>query len=146
MAQVLYIFRHKSPLYFSSRLGRDTYISYNNGGRGSPKNFPQKRPSAFSPLKSQLPPILVKCVKYTPNGSGRDSYVVRNNDDFSMKKVFVEKLREYDRINRSASPKGGRGLKNELETIRMKQLVQAQNATVEELARPKIRRKIEGKA
>lgn len=72
--------------------------------------------------------------------------MVRNNDDFSMKKVFVEKLREYDRINRSASPKGGRGLKNELETIRMKQLVQAQNATVEELARPKIRRKIEGKA
>jgi hypothetical protein len=72
----------KNPnLYYNDGAGRDSYISFNNGGNFSPEmRFLHKSSekalklgnySPSKPLQSPLPRL-----KYLPDGSGRDTYIM----------------------------------------------------------------------
>lgn len=56
------------------------------------------------------------------DGSGRDTYC-QNNADFSVKKVFVDSLRKYEKIHRSTSPKSHNPKLDKLEYLRIKEKI-----------------------
>jgi hypothetical protein len=66
-------------LYSTDGLGRDTYISFNNGGFwkdnikniSMPEKFDNKKQAAFKSLGKSVAPF-----KYYSDGSGRDSYII----------------------------------------------------------------------
>jgi len=104
----------KSQFYQSDGNGRDKYIWHNNGGLAA-SNLP-KPELAVSSFRAKrqpsapAPPAAIKTIRYSSNGTGRDSYISRGSGGFeqqltmySPKATFYLTLRERGRRSGSES-------------------------------------------
>lgn len=89
----------KVGIYKMQGDGRDSYISFNNGGFGvehTPQCMPNytKNNGLFNPKLANKPHITI----YQRDGSGRDSYIYSNNGGFANltfnNKSFFSTLRQ----------------------------------------------------
>ena len=82
-------------IYKTNGSGRDTYIDSNNGGF-SVLNEPVKmtKPGTFLPVLKRIrenkSTIDSKTICYRTDGTGRDSYIGRNNGGFSNPSKMME--------------------------------------------------------
>ena len=76
----------KSQFYKSDGTGRDIYIAHNNGGlSASNLPVPELLVSSFRPKRFVSTPatsVSLKTVRYSSNGTGRDSYIARGSGGF----------------------------------------------------------------
>lgn len=106
----------KASLYQNNNgTGRDTYISFNNGGNTSmyvpnAKNIRdgrlhQRSFTSVFPNSGSLP---AKTITYDQDGTGRDGYIMANSGGFKYNfdkvapaNAYVNNLRHYDSVNTS---------------------------------------------
>ena len=106
----------KASLYANNNgTGRDTYISFNNGGNTSmyvPNakhirngRFHQRSFTSVLPNQGQIP---AKTISYDQDGTGRDGYIMTNSGGFKYNfdkvapaEYYVKNLRHYDAVNSS---------------------------------------------
>ena len=91
----------KTMNYATNGSGRDTYISWDNGGTFCPslKNPGHKR--GMGRPASAIPQGNARSLHYTSDGSGRDSYIKRGDGglhNYSTGGSFVGTLRTYSRL------------------------------------------------
>ena len=99
-------FYPKYTTYTGDGSGRDGYIVYGNGGLHDLRHFNGSKREGFttSPLKSKVmitPRKEATAFDYTPDGSGRDLYIIRN---YGLKANYRSKYREFEKGLRSGSP------------------------------------------
>jgi hypothetical protein len=83
-----HLMRDHGPIYKSDGTGRDTYITYDNGGLHAPIHRPGIYAGTAShnqlpylnkyyvKAKQSPPPMHPKAVNYRQDGTGRDSYIM----------------------------------------------------------------------
>ena len=102
----------KSNYYRDDGTGRDLYITCNNGGLYQQRRqLPEYPVSSFRPkrsCKSNVPNSSHKKVRYTSNGTGRDSYIYSSSGGFmasdmfpDYKRTFASSLRSYNRCSQA---------------------------------------------
>lgn len=105
-----HLMRDHGPIYKNDGTGRDTYITYDNGGLHMPVSKLGSGHSSQSNLpflskyyvraKQSPPPMHPKAVNYRHDGTGRDGYIVAESlgpkqvDDF--RQAFNQSLRSYE--------------------------------------------------
>lgn len=89
----------KVPFYSPDGQGRDSYIAGNNGGiyKFHSNTLYERKVSplrSFSPLS---PRKEAKPVKYVPSGTGRDSYIYSNSNNYggNFANTFFKTLRDH---------------------------------------------------
>lgn len=92
--------------YFGDGSGRDGYVVFGNGGQHDLRKYtgPMKEGFTTSPLKPRAiitPRKEPTAFDYPPDGTGRDSYIIRN---YGLKANYRSEYREFERGLRSGSP------------------------------------------
>ena len=104
------------PIYKNDGVGRDTYISFNNGGFSQYKcsdSFNREKTGSFSHLYHPNLALCKPSAKYLMNGTGRDQYIyhgiLNEHDRWGGNINFSNILRTYQntedpvKISRSIS-------------------------------------------
>ena len=115
-------FLPKTFNYRQDGSGRDSYISFNNGGFSTPrKTFTYSAGSASSKSQTHFGNPGNRTVRYSGNGTGRDTYILSDSGGFecgSYKTLkFDQALRSYNNSARRSSGwqrKGQRMLTREI--------------------------------
>ena len=99
-------FNPKYTTYTGDGSGRDGYVVFANGGLHALRSYngPKKETFTTSPHRGRMMVTPVKeatAFDYVPDGSGRDSYIIRN---YGLKSNYRSKYREYEQGLRSGSP------------------------------------------
>ena len=99
-------FYPKYTTYSGDGSGRDGYIVFGNGGMHGLREYNGATKQGFttSPLKPR--PVITPrkdatAFDYVPDGSGRDSYIIRN---YGLKANYRSGYREFEKHLRSGSP------------------------------------------
>ena len=102
------LYRTSNPkwvTYLGDGAGRDQYIIFNNGGLNELREYRGSQPNTFNlgPLhahKGVTPVKEATAFDYTPDGSGRDSYIIRS---FGLKRDYRSGYKDFERGLRSGS-------------------------------------------
>ena len=106
MASSLYrTFDPKWVTYLGDGSGRDSYIVFNNGGLNELRQYRGSQYNGFNlgantPFKTVTPVKEATAFDYTPDGSGRDSYIIRA---YGLKRDYRSGFKEFERGLRSGS-------------------------------------------
>lgn len=139
MNKTAYSTRGNFHIYTSDGSGRDSYISYNNAGlwnicvSGLTQKVFKKRPP-FSSFRSLAHKPIV--YKYHPDGSGRDFYIKKNEDDYigGYYPLINRKLSEILRKNEDSYSFSRKKLVlSKSEIMHIKELNKIQNNVVNRL-------------
>ena len=117
----------KVPIYRNDGLGRDTYISFFNGGFNNyPYSRSYKKDSFTIPINRSIPDLFKRrpIDRYVPDGGGRDYFIFRDiqdeHDKLANSPSFENILRkrgvsqDYLRLNKNLSSKFEKRLINRI--------------------------------
>jgi len=93
----------KWTTYTGDGNGRDGYIVFGNGGLNELRYYEGSKPVGFRQSPVRHSPKVTACKEatafdYPPDGSGRDSYIIRN---YGLKANYRSQFREFEKGLRS---------------------------------------------
>ena len=106
MSSTLYrTYNPKWATYLGDGSGRDSYIIFNNGGLNELRQYNGSQHNGFNlgtmPTQKSVTPVKeATAFDYTPDGSGRDSYIIRS---FGLKRNYRSGYREFEKGLRTGS-------------------------------------------